>query len=125
MCFSQEIERKRNAKIAKKAKRAKKRVRFLLPGEELESPVRKKRRTEAHIAEKPAPPDCQSAALNVVPLETRADPVMPGAYEPDAGNADKSIKICPVVDHIFTFLREQLDAYQFGDNNRVEKDYAV
>ena len=121
--FSQEIERRYNAKRAKKAK---KRVRFLLPGEELDgSPVRKKRRTEKldRTAEKPAPPISQSVGRNVLPLDTRTDPVMPGAYEmlPDA---DKSIKVCPVVDHIFTFLREQLGAYRIPDNNRVE-DYPV
>ena len=121
--FSQEIERRYNAKRAKKAK---KRVRFLLPGEELDgSPVRKKRRTEKldRTAEKPAPPISQSVGRNVLPLDTRTDPVMPGAYEmlPDA---DKSIKVCPVVDHIFTFLREQLGAYRIPDNNCVE-DYPV
>ena len=119
------MERKYNAK---KAKKPKKRVRFLLPGEELDhdgSPVRKKRRTENldHIAEKPAPPISQNVEPNVLPLETRTDPIMPGAYAmlPDVGNADKAIKICPLVDHIFTFLREQLGAY----TNRVEEDYPV
>lgn len=125
--FSQEIERRYNAK---KAKKAKKRVRFLLPGEELDGPpVRKKSRTENSdcIAENPAPSISQSVGPSEPPLETRADPVMPGAYEmlPDAGNADMSIKICPVVDHIFTFLWEQLGAYRNLDNNRVEEEYPV
>jgi len=52
---------------------------------------------------------------------------MPGAYEipPDAGNGDKAIESCPVIDHIFSFLREQLAAYHFRDNKRVEGDYPV
>ncbi|KAF8348524.1 hypothetical protein F5887DRAFT_1071448 [Amanita rubescens] len=120
------IERKNEAK---KARKAKKRVRFLLPGEELErSPVRKKRRTDENldsesIPEKSAPPSSQRVAPS---LENRADPVMPGAYEMPESKG-KAIESCPVIDHIFSLLKEQLAAYHFRDNinKRVEGDYPV
>lgn len=120
--FSQEIERKNEAQNAGKVT---KRVRFLLPGELEHSPVRKKRRTNesGSMPEKSAPP----SSPNVPPRENRADPVMPGAYEipPDVENGDKGIESCPVIDHIFSFLREQLAASHFRDNKRAEGDYPV
>lgn len=52
---------------------------------------------------------------------------MPGAYEipPDVQNGDKATESCPVIDHIFSFLREQLAASHFRDNKLAEGDYPV
>ncbi|KAK2461166.1 hypothetical protein APHAL10511_006693 [Amanita phalloides] len=121
--IQQEIERKNKGRKVKKC------VRFLLPDEE-DSPARKKRRTDEHLdcirGESSQSSSQETTELDSLQLETVVDPVMPGAYitQPDVADEGKSIGRCPLIGHIFSFLRGKLSDCQFQDDKHAE-DYPV